>query len=88
MFEDIIKNVEKDNIIQIVTNNGSVIVKAVKKHGKYNLYWTYCEAQCIDLMFEYIDKQEIMTKVIERERMVPNYIYNHVYLFVKMCKIC
>ncbi|RVW12075.1 hypothetical protein CK203_087338 [Vitis vinifera] len=45
--------VGKQNVVQIVTDNGSAFVKAGKLlMKKYNLYWTPCAAHCIDLMFE------------------------------------
>ena len=52
-----IKEVGEENVVQIVTNNGSTFVKAGKLlMKKYNLYWTPCSAHCIDLMFEDIGK--------------------------------
>ncbi|RVW41808.1 hypothetical protein CK203_116928 [Vitis vinifera] len=53
LLKDVIKEVGKQNVVQIVTDNGSAFVKAGKLlMKKYNLYWTPCAAHCIDLMFE------------------------------------
>ncbi|RVW98216.1 hypothetical protein CK203_031883 [Vitis vinifera] len=42
-FMDVIKEVGKQNVVQIVTDNGSAFVKAGKLlMKKYNLYWTPC----------------------------------------------
>ena len=52
-----IKDVSEENVVQIVTDNGSTFVKVGKLlMKKYNLYWTPCAAHCIDLMFEDIGK--------------------------------
>ncbi|RVW64319.1 hypothetical protein CK203_047000 [Vitis vinifera] len=57
---DVIKEVGKQNVVQIVTDNGSAFVKAGKLlMKKYNLYWTPCAAHCIDLMFEDIDAEGV-----------------------------
>ena len=52
LLKDVIKEVGKANVMQIVIDNGSVFVKARKLlMNKFNLYWTPCAAHCIDLMF-------------------------------------
>ncbi|RVW52185.1 hypothetical protein CK203_077864 [Vitis vinifera] len=64
LLKDVIKEVGKQNVVQIVTDNGSAFVKAGKLlMKKYNLYWTPCAAHCIDLMFEDIGKRTSMRKV-------------------------
>ena len=57
LLKDMIKEVGEENVMQIVTDNGSTFVKAGKLlMKKYNLYWTPCTTHCIDLMFEDICK--------------------------------
>ena len=59
LLKDVIKEVGEANVVQIVTDNGSVFVKAGKLlMKKYNLYWTPCATHCIDLMFEDIGKRD------------------------------
>ena len=59
LLKGVIKEVGEANVVQIVTDNGSAFVKARKLlMKKYNLYWTPCAAQCIDLMFEDIGKSD------------------------------
>ena len=41
LLKNVIKEVETDNVVQIVTNNESVLVKEGKLlMKKFNLYWT------------------------------------------------
>ena len=43
LLKDVIKEVGKANVVQIVSNNGSAFVNAGKfLMKKYNLYWTPC----------------------------------------------
>ena len=39
LLKDVIKEVGETNVVQIVTANGSVFMKAGKLLKKYNLYW-------------------------------------------------
>ncbi|RVW89975.1 hypothetical protein CK203_036507 [Vitis vinifera] len=58
LLKTIIKEVGKENVVQIVTDNGSAFMKAGKQlMKKYNLYWTPCAVHCIDLIFEDITKR-------------------------------
>ena len=57
LLKDVIKEVRKANVVQIVTGNESAFVKVRKLlMKKCNLYWTPCVAHYIDLMFEDIRK--------------------------------
>ena len=89
----LLKNVSKvvgvDNVVQIVTDNGSMFVKARKLlMKKCNLYWTSCQAHCIDLMFEDIGKRSSVAEVIRNAHKITNFIYNHGWLFAEMRKYC
>ncbi|RVW74137.1 hypothetical protein CK203_052249 [Vitis vinifera] len=78
-YGTIIKEVGKENVVQIVTDNGSAFMKAGKQlMKKYNLYWTPCAAHCIDLIFEDIGKRPNVIEVINNARKITNFIYNHV----------
>ena len=84
-----IKYVGKENVVQIVTDNGSAFVKAGKLlMKKYNLYWTPCAAHCIDLMFENICKRESISDLITNARKIPNFIYNHGWFVATTRKVC
>ncbi|RVW78683.1 hypothetical protein CK203_048418 [Vitis vinifera] len=80
LLKTIIKEVGKENVVQIVTDNGSAFMKAGKQlMKKYNLYWTPCAAHCIDLIFEDIGKRPNVIEVINNARKITNFIYNHAY---------
>ena len=87
LLKDVIKEVGEANVVQIVTDNRSIFVKAGKLLMKYNLYWTPCAAHCIDLMFEDIGKRATVLELITNVRKITNFIYNHGWLFAKMRKV-
>ena len=49
-MDEVIKQSGKENVVQIVTNNGSNYKKVDERIiSKYEIYWTPCMAHCIDL---------------------------------------
>ncbi|KAL6345175.1 hypothetical protein AAG906_013659 [Vitis piasezkii] len=74
LLKTIIKEVGKENMVQIVTDNGSAFMK-VGKH-------------CIDLIFEDIGKRPNVIEVINNARKITNFIYNHGWLLAQMRKYC
>ncbi|RVW70035.1 hypothetical protein CK203_059049 [Vitis vinifera] len=89
LLKDVIKEVGKQNMVQIVIDNGSAFVKARKLlMKKYNLYWTLCATHCIDLMFEDIGKRTSVVDMITKARKITNFIYNHSWLLAQMRKVC
>ncbi|RVW26708.1 hypothetical protein CK203_116355 [Vitis vinifera] len=89
LLKTIIKEVGKENVVQIVIDNGSAFMKAGKQlMKKYNLYWTSCAAHCIDLIFEDIGKRPNVIEVINNARKITNFIYNHGWLLAQMRKYC
>ncbi|RVW36785.1 hypothetical protein CK203_113959 [Vitis vinifera] len=88
-LKNVIKKVRVDDVVQIVTDNGSAFVKAGKLlMKKFNLYWTPCAAYCIDLMLEDIRKRPSTAEVIRNARKITNFIYNHCWLLAEMRKYC
>ncbi|RVW61035.1 hypothetical protein CK203_045824 [Vitis vinifera] len=89
LLKTIIKEVGKENVVQIVIDNGSAFMKAGKQlMKKYNLYWTPCVAHYIDLIFEDIGKRPNVIEVINNARKITNFIYNHGWLLAQMRKYC
>ena len=89
LLKTIIKEVGQDNVVQIVTGNGSTFMKVGKQlMKKYNLYWTPCVAHYIDLIFEDIGKRPSVIDVINNARKITNFIYNHGWLLAQMRKYC
>ncbi|XP_077215765.1 uncharacterized protein LOC143850392 [Tasmannia lanceolata] len=86
---DVIKVVEKENVVQIVTDNGSNYKKAGQKiMSKYNIFWTPCAAHCIDLMMKDIGKKKAVRKVVDEARSVTKFLYNHGHILSIMRNMC
>ncbi|XP_077249199.1 uncharacterized protein LOC143888647 [Tasmannia lanceolata] len=86
---DVIKVVGRENVVQIVTDNGSNYKKAGQKiMSKYQISWTPCAAHCIDLMLKDIGKKKTVKKVVDEARSVTNFLYNHGYILSIMRNMC
>jgi hypothetical protein len=79
LLEKRIEDVGKDNVVQVVTDNGA----NYKAAGKIlmqripTLYWSPCACHCLDLMLEDIGKLKAFKKPIARGRRVTTFIYRH-----------
>ena len=80
LFDQFIKKVGLDHVIQIVTDSASNNVVAGKLvEEKYpHIDWTPCAAHCIDLMFEDIFKMAHLKRSLEKAIKVNTYIYNRI----------
>ena len=86
-MNNVIKEVEVDNVVQIVIDNGSAFVKVGKfSMKKFNLYWTPYAAHYINLMFEEIGKRPSIVDVVSSAHKITNFIYNHGWLLAEMRK--
>ena len=89
LLKTIIKEFNQENVVEIVTDNGLVFVKAGKLlMKKFNLYWTSCVVHYIDLIFKDIGKRPNVTNVINNARKITNFIHNHGWLLTQMRKYC
>ena len=89
LLKTVIKEVDRENVVQIVTDNGSASMKAGKLlMKKFNLYWTPCTVHCINLIFEDISKRTSVIDVINNAHKITNFIYNHGWLLAQMRKYC
>jgi len=54
MLDYLVEEIGEENVVQIITNNGSnyVLVGKFLKEKRPHLYWTPYVAHCIDLMLE------------------------------------
>ena len=58
ILKDVLKEVGRHNVVQVVTDNGANYKSAGQKLSRrQNVYWTPCAAHCLDLMFEDIRKR-------------------------------
>ncbi|XP_057437685.1 uncharacterized protein LOC130729857 [Lotus japonicus] len=79
LLDSIIDEVGEENVVQVITDNGSNYVSAGKMLEKKrpNLYWTPCAAHCIDLMLEDIGNIPLIKKTIQRAISLVGFIYGH-----------
>ncbi|CAD6334361.1 unnamed protein product [Miscanthus lutarioriparius] len=74
-----IEDIVRDNVVQVVTDNGA----NYKAAGKIlmdripTLFWSPCAAHCLDLMLEEIGNLKAFKKPIARAKRVTNFIYRH-----------
>jgi hypothetical protein len=85
LISDVIKEVGPENVLQVVTDNGTNFKKAGKKlMEKYNIFWTPCAAHCIDLILKDFSKTKLLNRVVGQARSVTTFIYNRTYLLTYM----
>ncbi|KAG5020141.1 hypothetical protein JHK82_016051 [Glycine max] len=77
LLDAIVEEVGKENVVQIVTDNGSNYVLAGKllKEKRKHIYWTPSATHCIDLMLEDIRKFPLIRKTIRRGINLVGFIY-------------
>ncbi|XP_042018199.1 uncharacterized protein LOC121765966 [Salvia splendens] len=68
MLDSMVDEIGEENVVQVVTDNGSNYVAAGKllMAKREHLYWTPCAAHCIDLMLEDIGKIVVIKNTIKR----------------------
>ena len=90
-MDAVIKQVEKENVGQIVTNNSSNYKKTSERiMSKYGIYWTPCVAHCIDLILKDFGKSKLVEMIVMDVRTITNFIYNHSYIlaFTRTSECC
>lgn len=78
-LDSIIDEVGEQNVVQVITDNGSNFVNAGKRlmEKRKHLYWLPCAAHCIDLMLEDIGKLKIHEATLMKAKQVVKFIYGH-----------
>ncbi|GKV27719.1 hypothetical protein SLEP1_g36855 [Rubroshorea leprosula] len=79
LIDGVVEEIGAENVIQLVTNNGSNYVAAGKllEEKRKHIFWTPCAAHCIDLMLEDIGKISKVKRTIQRAMSLVGFIYNH-----------
>eukprot|EP00256_Glycine_max_P038787 XP_006587174.2 uncharacterized protein LOC102659927 [Glycine max] len=79
LLDAIVEEVGEENVVQVVTDNGSNYILAGKllEEKRKHIYWTPCAAHCIDLMLEDIGKLPLIRKTIRRAINLVGFIYVH-----------
>ncbi|XP_021321882.1 uncharacterized protein LOC8068075 isoform X2 [Sorghum bicolor] len=79
LLEKQIDKVGKENVVQIVTDNGANFKAAgrILMERVLTLFWTPCAAHCLDLMMEDIGKIREFSSCINSAKKVCRFIYKH-----------
>ncbi|KAK2362242.1 hypothetical protein QL285_087320 [Trifolium repens] len=88
LLDSFVEEIGEQNVVQLVTDNGSNYVLAGKllTAKRPHMFWTPCAAHCLDLMLEDIGKIPKVKRVIERGISLVGYIYNHTFALNMMRK--
>ncbi|KAG8085520.1 hypothetical protein GUJ93_ZPchr0010g9074 [Zizania palustris] len=79
LLEKRVEEIGKDNVVQVVTDNGANYKAAGKLLMERipTLFWSPCAAHCIDLMLEEIGNLKEFKKPIAQAKRVTTFIYRH-----------
>nr|XP_004513981.1 uncharacterized protein LOC101511956 [Cicer arietinum] len=79
LLDNFVEEIGEQNIVQVVTDNGSNYVLAGKllTAKRPHLFWTPCAAHCLDLMLEDIGKIAKVKAVIRNGISLVGFIYDH-----------
>ena len=79
LLEEKIEGIGRDNVVQVVTDNGANFKAAGKLLMERipTMFWSPCAAHCLDLMLEDIGNLKEFKKPIARARHVTTFIYRH-----------
>ncbi|KAG5233223.1 DNA binding protein [Salix suchowensis] len=91
MFDEVVKEVGQENIVQFVSDNEASFKAAGKalqqRYGTF--FWSPCAAHCIDLMLENICDPRyfpMIDETIKKARNITKFIYNHAWVLALMRK--
>eukprot|EP01018_Ginkgo_biloba_P036360 Gb_12971 [translate_table: standard] len=79
ILEEAVLEVGEKNLVQIVTDSSSNYVGAGKMiMARFKtIYWTPCAAHCMDLLLHDLGKLPWVNEVIQRGKLIVNFIVNH-----------
>ncbi|CAN1762698.1 hypothetical protein LINPERHAP1_LOCUS8491 [Linum perenne] len=79
MFDEVIKWIGVDNVVQVVTDNASNYLKCGKViHRTYpHIYWTPCAAHCINLILKDIAALPHVSELFAKASKISVFVYNH-----------
>jgi hypothetical protein len=82
LLHGFIEEIDAHHVVQIMIDNAANYVVAGKilmeRHDI--VFWTPCTAHFIDLTLEDVGKIPFVKEVIDQEKSIPKYIYNHVFV--------
>ena len=82
MLNDTVEFVGEENVLQVVIDNAANFKAAgeLLMQQREHLYWTPCAAHCIDLIFEYFEKQLKVHETTIKKGRITSYIYGRTML--------
>eukprot|EP00253_Pinus_taeda_P002771 PITA_02771 len=88
MMEEVVQEVGEEHVVQIVTDNATNYMAAGRLFEiRYpTIFWTSCAVHCIDLMLKDIGKLHWIHEVVEKEKSITKYLYNHTIVLNTMRK--
>ncbi|KAL0458128.1 UNVERIFIED_CONTAM: hypothetical protein Slati_0440000 [Sesamum latifolium] len=78
LMDRVVEEIGEQNVVQVITDNessfraaGEILMQKIK-----HLFWSPCEAHCIDLMLEDIGKMKSVKATIDEAKRITSFIYN------------
>eukprot|EP00253_Pinus_taeda_P021812 PITA_21812 len=86
--EEFVQEVGEEHVSQIVTDNAAnyMATGILFEIRHPTIFWTYSVVHCIDLMLENIGKLHWIHEVMEKEKSITKYLYNHIIVLNTMRK--
>ncbi|KAF9605525.1 hypothetical protein IFM89_017544 [Coptis chinensis] len=87
----VVDKVGKENVVQIVTDNGANFKKAgemLARENGYNLFWTPCAAHSIDLILKEFSRAPSTKAILDQAKDITSFIYNHSRVVSLMREVC
>lgn len=87
----VIDDVGKENVVQLVTDNGANFKKAgvrLSEKDGYNFFWTGCAAHCVDLILKEVSRVPEVKKYLIEGQTILRYFYNHSQSLALMRETC
>ncbi|KAL6565337.1 hypothetical protein OROGR_002288 [Orobanche gracilis] len=79
-FDQVVKEVGINNIIQVMTCSVSPFMKEVGKKlmEKYRpLFWTVSASECVELMLEKLKGVDLIKETLKKTKIITRFIYGH-----------
>ena len=86
LMEEVIDSVDKQHVVQIITDNGPQYKAAgeLLMEQRPQIYWIPCATHCIDLILMNIGKIHRVQQVVEIAQTITRFIYNHTWVLSLM----
>ncbi|KAK4431177.1 hypothetical protein Salat_0879800 [Sesamum alatum] len=78
LMDQVVKEIGKQNVVQVVTDNESSFRAAgeMLMQKRKHLFWSSCAAHCFDLMLEDIEKIKSVRATIDEAKRITSFIYS------------